>query len=125
MAVSKRRVGGSGWAGVYGSFIGLAKATAKGSSGRLRSAKKTKLEKTDATPAKGVVELAMQSPDEVLSQAAKRVRAVQADIDSVKQRLSTLNSQLVTLTAALRRELDRVNGTDSPASGKRPKRSKA
>lgn len=123
--MSKRRVGGSGWAGVYGSFIGLAKATAKGSSGRLRSSKKTPSKKTDTVPPLGVVELATQSADQALSQAAKRVRAVQADIDNTKQRLSTLNGQLVTLTTALNRELARVNGTETPAVKKRPRRSKA
>lgn len=123
--MSKRRVGGSGWAGVYGSFIGLAKATAKGSSGRLRSAKKTPSRRTDAVPPLGVVELATQSADQALSQAAKRVRAVQADIDNTKQRLSTLNGQLVTLNTALNRELARVNGTEAPALKKRPRRSRA
>lgn len=122
--MSKRRVGGSGWAGVYGSFIGLAKATAKGSSGRLRSAKKTS-KKTDAVLPLGVVELATQSADQALSQAAKRVRAVQADIDNTKQRLSTLNGQLVTLNTALNRELARVNGTETPAAKRRPRRQKA
>jgi hypothetical protein len=71
------------------------------------------------------VELATQSADQALSQAAKRVRAVQADIDNTKQRLSTLNGQLVTLTTALNRELARVNGTETPAVKKRPRRSKA
>jgi hypothetical protein len=71
------------------------------------------------------VELATQSADQALCQAAKRVRAVQADIDNTKQRLSTLNGQLVTLNTALNCELARVNETETPALKKRPRRSKA
>jgi len=112
--MSKRRVGGSGWAGVYGSFIGLSKSAAKGAGTRIRVAKKAKTKPEPLLSAE--LELALRPSDDRVLQAAKRVRAVQADIDNATARLVTLKGQLTTLSAGLKEEIRRANGIQSVAA---------
>jgi hypothetical protein len=100
----ERRVGGSGWAGVHGSFIGLPKAKPSGSTGGKSGARQIKPKKKPASH----LTIDLQAlPDNIeVQRAAKRVLAVQTDIEAAKKRLQNLESQLGTLMQALRVAVD-------------------
>ena len=83
-----RRVGGSGWAGVYGSFVGLSKGSGRGKPRMGNNAKS----KRKRTPKK--IDLSALPDNEDVRRAAKRVLTVQTEIELAEKRLATLNSQL-------------------------------
>ena len=107
----ERRVGGSGWAGVHGSFVGLSKGSAPGKGGVQfgKAARKKK-----AGPIK--IDLAKLPDNEEVQKAAKRVLAVQTDIESTKKRLTLLQSQLAKLTD----ELKVAQNLAKPIKARRP-----
>jgi hypothetical protein len=83
-----RRVGGSGWAGVHGSFIGLSKSGGGGKPGvRVGN-------KSNKKPAPKKIGLSKLPDKEDVQRAAKRVLAVQTDIEIAEKRLATLKGQL-------------------------------
>lgn len=83
-----RRVGGSGWAGVHGSFVGLAKSGELAKPG-VRVGKKSS-KKRD--PKK--IDLSKLPDNEDVQRAGKRVLAIQTDIETAEKRLGTLKGQL-------------------------------
>ncbi len=83
-----RRVGGSGWAGVHGSFIGLSKSGGRGKPG-VRVGKKA-----SKKPAPKKIDLSKLPDNEEVQRAAKRVLAVQTDIETTEKRLAALKGQL-------------------------------
>ncbi len=87
------RVGGSGWAGVHGSFVGLSKGGAPGKGG-IQFGKAARKKKPNLIK----IDLAKLPDNEEVQKAAKRVLAVQSDIEATKKRLNLLQSQLATLT---------------------------
>ena len=91
-----RRVGGSGWAGVHGSFVGLSKAGGAKKPG-VRIGKKPK-----GKPVPSKIDLSTLPDNEQVQKAAKRVLAVQSDIETTTKRLRLLESQLATMMDELK-----------------------
>lgn len=96
--MSKRRVGGSGWAGVYGSFVGLAKGK-PGSKLSFRPKKKAQKVKPQKKAAKILppilaIDLAALPDDEGIKTAAKRAMLIHADLEKARTRVTALESQL-------------------------------
>jgi hypothetical protein len=88
-AVSKgRRVGGSGWAGVHGSFVGLSKGCGGKSTG-VRVGKRRKKPNTQSK-----IDLATLPQNADVQREARRVLAIQKDIEAAEKRFGILNSQL-------------------------------
>lgn len=83
-----RRVGGSGWAGVHGSFVGLSKNSGRGKPAFRKNSKS----KRNSGPAK--IDISSMPDNEDVQRAAKRVLAVQKDIKVAEKHLATLNRQL-------------------------------
>lgn len=83
-----RRVGGSGWAGVHGSFIGLSQSGGGGKPGGRVGTKPSK------KPAPKKIDPSKLPDNEDVQRAAKRVLAVQTDIETAEKRLATLKGQL-------------------------------
>jgi len=99
--VRSRRVGGSGWAGVHGSFIGVSKAKPAGKV-KIRAPKP----KTNKPEPLAGIDFAKLPDDPSIQLAAKRVQAVQADIASTRARLKALELQMATVSQALKTALD-------------------
>lgn len=111
-----RRVGGSGWAGVHGSFIGLPKSGGA-SKPSARVGKKPKKK-----PVSIKIDLASLPDNEEVQKAGKRVLAVQSDIENTKKRLVTLESQLALAMDKLKIAKNLLN----PLKGvRKPKKSPA
>lgn len=83
-----RRVGGSGWAGVHGSFVGLSKSGGRSKPG-VRVGKKSSKK---LAPKK--IDLSKLPDTENVQRAGKRVLAIQTDIETAEKRLVTLKCQL-------------------------------
>ena len=115
-----RRVGGSGWAGVHGSFVGLSKNSGRG---KPAFRKKTKSNR-DRGAAK--IDLSLMPDNEDVQRAAKRVLAVQKDINVAEKRLATLNNQLRVTMDRLQIALNLARSAEKSVSHKkaRAKRSK-
>ena len=96
--MSKRRVGGSGWAGVYGSFVGLGKGKlgSKLSFRPKTKAQKVKPQKKSAKILASFVaiDLAALPDDEGIKTAAKRAMLIHADLEKARARVTTLENQL-------------------------------
>lgn len=82
-----RRVGGSGWAGVHGSFIGLSQSGGGKPGGRVGT-------KPSKKPAPKKIDLSKLPDNEEVQRAAKRVLSVQTDIETAEKRLTILKRQL-------------------------------
>jgi hypothetical protein len=95
-----RRVGGTGWAGVHGSFIGLS----NGKSSSRSNVRIGKPKKKPAPPPK--VDLSTLPENLEVQQAARRVETVQIDILATKKRLKSLENQLSALLEALKVAVD-------------------
>lgn len=91
-----RRVGGSGWAGVHGSFIGLSKFGGRSKPG-VRVGKKA-----SEKPAPKKIDLSKLPENEDVQRAGKRVLAIQTDIETAEKRLATLKGQLGMATDQLK-----------------------
>lgn len=108
-----RRVGGTGWAGVHGSFIGIGKAKPTGGGG-------VSLKKSKAKAKVVKIDLAALPDNEDVQKAAKRVMAVQTDIQRANERLSALTSQLAQLMEKFDLALAAVNGPGKAAEPAKP-----
>ena len=96
--MSKRRVGGSGWAGVHGSFVGLGKGKpgSKLSFRPKKKAEKVTPQKKSAKflPSFVATDLAALPDDEGIKTAAKRAMLIHADLERARARVTTIENQL-------------------------------